>query len=331
MLNFHLLPTFLQQLEIEEVGDATTRKMRAIYDSDPIGLEVSFAAGYDGTLSLLKTTYELEGDRLEILLVFRRIEALRSFGRSLRGDVENRGLLPNVDAVIRRSLVPKVGSSLKQGHITSIDKEDPDEWTYVISYEDGDTETMVLAELLPLLRVSMDSLREAAVAGIEGAYLYLEKRLTGECDSSYDCSHAYLVCELAQLFDPSFVDANTVDAAWVQRLAAITPLARVEQGRNLLVALEGELPQYLTQAKGFTCDHSCVATFTEEVLTWWKTHTKELPSWSFAARIIFSLSPNSCACERVFSLLKNMFGDDQDSCLADYLQGSLMLRYNKRF
>ncbi len=52
--------------------------------------------------------------------------------------------------------------------------------------------------------------------------------------------------------------------------------------------------------------------------------------WSKAARIVFSMSPNSASCERVFSLLKVMFGENRDSSLADMLQASLMLRYNKR-
>ena len=46
--------------------------------------------------------------------------------------------------------------------------------------------------------------------------------------------------------------------------------------------------------------------------------------------IVFSMTPSSAACERVFSLLKNMFGDLQHSSLADYIQASLMLKYNKR-
>jgi len=156
-----------------------------------------------------------------------------------------------------------------------------------------------------------------------------EKRLTGNCDSSYDCSKAYLVCELAQLFDPCFLASNAVDSKWVQRLAAINPIARAEGG-TLLGKLEGELPAYMAAAVGFTCDYCCVITFTEAVLGWWKRNASELPSWSLAARIVFSFSPNSCGCERVFSLLKTMFGEGQDNCLADYLQSALMLRHNKR-
>ena len=34
--------------------------------------------------------------------------------------------------------------------------------------------------------------------------------------------------------------------------------------------------------------------------------------------------------ERFFSLLKASFGDQQDSCLQDYVQASLMMQYKKR-
>ncbi|KAK3273204.1 hypothetical protein CYMTET_18543 [Cymbomonas tetramitiformis] len=302
--NFGDLHAFLQELESDGVGDATTRKMQALHQVDPLLLQVSFAAGYDGTLSMLKTTYEMEGDRLEILLVYRRVEALRAFGRSLREDDANRGTLPNVDAVIRRAMTPAVGLAIKKdfpehgvftGHIKSIDKDDPADFVYLIEYEDGDQKTMVLAEMQPLLSVHGSSLREYA------------------------------------LFDPSFVaeNADAIDSVWVQRLVSVVPIARADRGK-LVPALEGELAAYIAKAKGFTCDHTDVATFTEAVLSWWRNHAKELPQWAKAARIVFSLSPNSCACERVLSLLKNMFGEDQSSCLADYLQGTLMLRYNKR-
>ena len=54
-------------------------------------------------------------------------------------------------------------------------------------------------------------------------------------------------------------------------------------------------------------------------------------TWEEAAsRIVFALTPNSAQCEPVFSLLKVMFSPQQGSALADYIQGALMLRYNKR-
>ena len=44
----------------------------------------------------------------------------------------------------------------------------------------------------------------------------------------------------------------------------------------------------------------------------------------------FALSPNSAPCERVFSLLKLFFGDQQAHSLADQIEAALMLAYNKR-
>ena len=44
-------------------------------------------------------------------------------------------------------------------------------------------------------------------------------------------------------------------------------------------------------------------------------------------RIVGSFTPNSAAAERVFSLLKNMYGDQQMTALADMIQAALMLKY----
>ena len=54
------------------------------------------------------------------------------------------------------------------------------------------------------------------------------------------------------------------------------------------------------------------------------------PAWALAARIVFAISPNSASCERVFALLKNLFGEQQNMALADYVQAALMLNFNKR-
>ena len=41
------------------------------------------------------------------------------------------------------------------------------------------------------------------------------------------------------------------------------------------------------------------------------------------------LQPSSAAAERVFSILKNTFGDQQQTPLGDYVEASLMVQYNK--
>ena len=48
---------------------------------------------------------ELEGDRLEIMLTFERIEALRALGRAIKAEED--GCLPNVDATLRRWMESK--------------------------------------------------------------------------------------------------------------------------------------------------------------------------------------------------------------------------------
>jgi hypothetical protein len=42
----------------------------------------------------------------------------------------------------------------------------------------------------------------------------------------------------------------------------------------------------------------------------------------------FAMVPNSAGAEREFSMLKTLFGSNQDSALADFVRGSMMLRYN---
>ena len=66
------------------------------------------------------------------------------------------------------------------------------------------------------------------------------------------------------------------------------------------------------------------------ILTWWRTTGGSFPAWALAARIVFASSPNSASCERVFALLRNLFGELQMRSLADYVQAALMLNYNQR-
>ena len=54
------------------------------------------------------------------------------------------------------------------------------------------------------------------------------------------------------------------------------------------------------------------------------------PKWAHAARVAFALSPNSASVERIFSLLENMYGDQQMRALADQISAAIMLKYNKR-
>ena len=79
-------------------------------------------------------------------------------------------------------------------------------------------------------------------------------------------------------------------------------------------------------------DRNDMVDYTEKVLLFWRTNAPKFPAWGRLARVFLSIAPSSAAVERIFSLSKNMFGDAQLSALTtDYVQGSLMLRANKRF
>ena len=128
---------------------------------------------------------------------------------------------------------------------------------------------------------------------------------------------------IISVFDPSFA-AQHLNLAWVDAFSAIPPLA------EHIPRLKQELPAYLSKCAGTAYDHEDVNKFTKDVLLFWKNHGKGFPTWALAMQIVGSFTPNSAAAERVFSLLKLMFGDMQMSALADMIQSALMLRYNGR-
>ena len=153
---------------------------------------------------------------------------------------------------------------------------------------------------------------------------YLEARLTGTCRAEYSLVDMYELCRVVRAFDPNYAAAH-VDAAHVDALSAVRPLLAL----GFISNLKAELPQYLAAAATApTFDKSDVAGYTEGILWWWRTNGSRFTQWAQAARIVFAISPNSC--ERVFSLLKLMWGDQQMSTLADAIRASLMLRYNDR-
>ena len=127
-------------------------------------------------------------------------------------------------------------------------------------------------------------------------------------------------------FDPNFADLH-VDPAFVDSMAVIKPLG----GLGLLSNMKRDLPLYLSAAKNAPAfDKTDVSAYSDSLLKWWRINGKSFPAWALAARVAFAISPSSASCERVFALLKSMFGDEQYATLADQLEAALMLRHNKR-
>ena len=83
-----------------------------------------------------------------------------------------------------------------------------------------------------------------------------------------------------------------------------------------------ELPDYLAAADGVVMANE------EEKLAWWAAHSDTPPHWAGAEKKLLVFQPTLASAERVFSLLKNVFNDQQDNTLEDYLEASVMIRYN---
>ena len=83
----------------------------------------------------------------------------------------------------------------------------------------------------------------------------------------------------------------------------------------------------------FTTSRGSISDFTGDVLKFWKQHRSELNgTWSIAARVVFSISANSAASERVFSIMKRMYGkhSGRDNSLGEQVSTSIKLAYNHR-
>jgi hypothetical protein len=337
--NFNQLQPFVRLLQDRGIGAATTTKMANLLRDCSAELKLELAAMLDVRV-LVRTTYALEGDRLEVLLVFRRIEELRALGRALAANED--GVLPNVDAVLRATAKLEKGLEISKafpGHgtfkakVISSEKCDStlypgqERMAYRVRFpSDGAEEDLEEEELRPLIFVLDMPERKRIADALAKGFEYLETRITGTCDAIYDCSAMYKLCQLVQIFDPAFAAAHA-SPQMVDDLVNVKPLGALAD----IAKMKAQLPTYLTRAAGFTVDTSDVEVFSTSVLEWWRRNADDgISAWADAARIVFAISPNSASCERVFALLKNMFGDQQMSSLADYVQAALMLRYNGR-
>ena len=108
--NFGALPNFLADLDNNDIGEATTKKMIEILTNQKNELELELAAVMSCE-RLCTATYRLEGDGLELLLTHSTIEALRDFGRTLGNDPSN---LPSVAALLRNRHTIAVGTEIRE-------------------------------------------------------------------------------------------------------------------------------------------------------------------------------------------------------------------------
>ena len=120
------------------------------------------------------------------------------------------------------------------------------------------------------------------------------------------------VFKCCRLFFPHKVrEMNPTALSLDQDLASIPFFNNTERA-----GLKDELPTYLSKVADLDDGY--------DPLEWWKSNASALPCWFRAAKNILLVQPSSAAAERVFSLLKSSFGDQQDNSLKDYVESSLI-------
>ncbi|PFX14310.1 DNA-directed primase/polymerase protein [Stylophora pistillata] len=124
----------------------------------------------------------------------------------------------------------------------------------------------------------------------------------------------------ARLFCPVSVQWLRPTDASVESLRAFPFL----DSDAIINGLKAELPVYLAAAE----DVNVLSE--EQKVEWWHRQEERLPRWATAVKQVLLIQPSSAAAERVFSILKASFNEQQDCALVDYIQASVMAQYNKR-
>ena len=122
----------------------------------------------------------------------------------------------------------------------------------------------------------------------------------------------------ARMFSPSKVTSLNPSASELDSLLAFPFFSATSD----LEGLKGELATYLATAEGVDV--------TLDPVEWWRKNATLLPAWAAAAKKVLAVQPSSGAAERAFSLLNSTFSDQQDNSLKDYIETSVMLRYNRQ-
>ena len=91
----------------------------------------------------------------------------------------------------------------------------------------------------------------------------------------------------------------------------------------IIQGLTAELPRYLAVADGADLQTE------EEKLQWWSRNEANLPNWSSVVKKVLLVQPSSASAERVFSIMKNFFTNQQDAALEQTVEASVMLYYNQ--
>ena len=125
----------------------------------------------------------------------------------------------------------------------------------------------------------------------------------------------------------AFCSAKLCCPVQVQQLhstaASVEELRSFLDNDAIIQGLTAELPRYLTVADGADLQTE------EEKLQWWSRNEANLPNCSSVVKKVLLVQPSSASAERVFSIMKNFFTNQQDAALEQTVEASVMLCYNQ--
>lgn len=242
--HFSRLDNLVQKCQENNLAPASVQQIVDVISSRRHALKLELAAMLD-MKRLVAATYEMEGDRLEILLVHDRITTLMRVGESLRrGEVD--GLLPNLHAVMRAESTLQVGTVIDkvwpgmgvfEGRVERVDKAQSDlhaenrvVTVYRVRYPaDGEAEELEDEEIRPLVRVRELPEHITLVNDcLLPAFEYIEHRFAAEhARGQYSCALQMQLFGALRVFNPSYVAIIQLGREHVDALEIVTPIARL--------------------------------------------------------------------------------------------------------
>jgi hypothetical protein len=134
------------------------------------------------------------------------------------------------------------------------------------------------------------------------------------------------IFKACRLFDPSRAAAQCAHADEVERQLKLFPF--IDDAKVAL--LVRDLPAYLVHVQHHPITRGGDGELEYEA--WWHAcaGVNDMGVWYEVATTVLILQPSSAAAERVFSMLKNLMGDQQQArSMEDYQEAAIMSRYNQ--
>jgi len=141
----------------------------------------------------------------------------------------------------------------------------------------------------------------------------------------------------ARILHPSKLTQLTSSQAAALLIVQSLPIHFPWIDEKWLDELIEQLPKFYSAASRYSIEvpsdpnmkpHERRALEDKLVANWWRTHSSAFVGWARLFEAMLSIQPSSAFVERVFSSLKQMYGDDQTLALRDRKETSLMLKFN---